>query len=462
MSRTCWRCCWFVENPRDRVAGFRVMQLLPGVGPASAAAPARSHGTSRRSDRRAGRFRAAAAAAETGRVRARRSRSSCRQYGRMAGRPRPRAPAGMSRISSASTRTPSCAQGRPVQLEQIAAGYPRASASSPSSRSIRPMPPAIEAGVAAARRGLSDPLDHPLGQGPGMEIGVRAQRGRRLHPVDLGTGTTAEIEESFITAPCLTASRAVPGQAPARGRPATGRRRGRRYRHAIAPHVELSASARPSTPAPPINAIPTRLDRAPDARPGRLGNVGLCNGRRDGTIMSGARSASNQEPNPERGVKHMSERGNLAVAGLIALSGLRGRGLGTRDQAHARRPEFSDRVGSLACAAALGEAGRGGDQGPRKDRGLSIADPDQGRGYVEGHAQRHRRYRLVRARLLARADAVVGRHVPSVPAHHSAEKGSEALWKLYEKFPAVQKEFSEIQPLVLYTSSPNLLVSRSR
>jgi TRAP-type C4-dicarboxylate transport system substrate-binding protein len=40
----------------------------------------------------------------------------------------------------------------------------------------------------------------------------------------------------------------------------------------------------------------------------------------------------------------------------------------------------------------------------------------------------------------------------------SAEKGSEALWKLYEKFPAVQKEFSEIQPLVLYTSSPNLLV----
>ena len=23
----------FVENPRDRVAGFRLMQLLPGVGP---------------------------------------------------------------------------------------------------------------------------------------------------------------------------------------------------------------------------------------------------------------------------------------------------------------------------------------------------------------------------------------------------------------------------------------------
>src|SRR5215467_11738178 len=42
----------------------------------------------------------------------------------------------------------------------------------------------------------------------------------------------------------------------------------------------------------------------------------------------------------------------------------------------------------------------------------------------------------------------------------SAEKGSEALWKLYEKFPAIQKEYSEIEPLVLYTSSPNLLVSK--
>src|SRR5262249_59955441 len=42
----------------------------------------------------------------------------------------------------------------------------------------------------------------------------------------------------------------------------------------------------------------------------------------------------------------------------------------------------------------------------------------------------------------------------------SAEKGSEALWKLYEKFPSVQKEYSEIEPLLLYTSSPNLLVSK--
>jgi TRAP-type C4-dicarboxylate transport system substrate-binding protein len=42
----------------------------------------------------------------------------------------------------------------------------------------------------------------------------------------------------------------------------------------------------------------------------------------------------------------------------------------------------------------------------------------------------------------------------------TAEKGSEALWKLYEKFPGIQKEFNDIQPLVLYTGSPNLLVSK--
>ena len=40
--------------------------------------------------------------------------------------------------------------------------------------------------AAAAGRGLSDPVDDPLGQGPGVEGGVRAQRGRRLHPVRHG------------------------------------------------------------------------------------------------------------------------------------------------------------------------------------------------------------------------------------------------------------------------------------
>ena len=42
----------FVQNPRDRVAGFRLMQLLPGVGPDLGPARARSHARRRRSDRR--------------------------------------------------------------------------------------------------------------------------------------------------------------------------------------------------------------------------------------------------------------------------------------------------------------------------------------------------------------------------------------------------------------------------
>src|SRR5262245_62767149 len=29
----------------------------------------------------------------------------------------------------------------------------------------------------------------------------------------------------------------------------------------------------------------------------------------------------------------------------------------------------------------------------------------------------------------------------------SAEQGSEVLWKLYEKFPSIQKEYGDIQPL---------------
>ena len=41
----------------------------------------------------------------------------------------------------------------------------------------------------------------------------------------------------------------------------------------------------------------------------------------------------------------------------------------------------------------------------------------------------------------------------------SAEQGSEVYWKLYEKYPAIQKEFGDIQPLVLHTSSSNMFLS---
>src|SRR3978361_1472136 len=51
--------------------------------------------------------------------------------------------------------------------------------------------------------------------------------------------------------------------------------------------------------------------------------------------------------------------------------------------------------------------------------------------------------------------------LPFLPVK-SAEKGSEAFWKLYEKFPALQKEYSEIVPLVLYMGSPNLVVTNKK
>ena len=42
----------------------------------------------------------------------------------------------------------------------------------------------------------------------------------------------------------------------------------------------------------------------------------------------------------------------------------------------------------------------------------------------------------------------------------TAEQGSEMAWKVYEKFPAVQKEYGDIMPIVLYMSSPNFMLSR--
>ena len=42
----------FAENPRDRVAGFRVLQLLPGIGPATAQRVLDAMATARRPGRR--------------------------------------------------------------------------------------------------------------------------------------------------------------------------------------------------------------------------------------------------------------------------------------------------------------------------------------------------------------------------------------------------------------------------
>lgn len=48
--------------------------------------------------------------------------------------------------------------------------------------------------------------------------------------------------------------------------------------------------------------------------------------------------------------------------------------------------------------------------------------------------------------------------LPGLP-FKSAEKSSEVLWKLYEKFPAIQAEYKQVIPLVLYTATPFFIIS---
>lgn len=48
--------------------------------------------------------------------------------------------------------------------------------------------------------------------------------------------------------------------------------------------------------------------------------------------------------------------------------------------------------------------------------------------------------------------------LPALP-FQSAEKGSEVLWKLYEKFPPIQKEFADNKVLLLYTSNPYTFIN---
>jgi DNA helicase-2/ATP-dependent DNA helicase PcrA len=160
------------ENPQDRVAGFRVLQLLPGIGPATAGRLLDRIGASgdvtgaltaddppaRAADDwpafvdmvRMLRARSAGWPAELDMVR--------RWYEPHLERLHEDAPLRAADI---------------LQLAQIGAGYPS------RERFLTELtldPP-------DATSGLSDPIDDPFRQGARMEGGVRAQRGRRLHPL---------------------------------------------------------------------------------------------------------------------------------------------------------------------------------------------------------------------------------------------------------------------------------------
>ena len=170
----------FALNPRDRVAGFRLMQILPGVGPSTAqktldhmaadpspiqalaelAAPPRSGDdwtafVSVMQELKTGK---AGWPAEIGLVREWYQPHLERLH------------------EDASTR----------QAVPDAAGADRRRLSFP--RALPDGADARSAGCdqrsgrrAAARRGLSHPLHHPFGQGAGMDQGVHAERRGRLH-----------------------------------------------------------------------------------------------------------------------------------------------------------------------------------------------------------------------------------------------------------------------------------------
>ena len=51
--------------------------------------------------------------------------------------------------------------------------------------------------------------------------------------------------------------------------------------------------------------------------------------------------------------------------------------------------------------------------------------------------------------------------LPALP-FTTAEKGSEVLWKLHEKYPSIQKEFADNQILLFYTSNPYVLITTKK
>ena len=236
----------WAENPADRVTGFRVVQLLEGIGPATAGQGPRRHGRAL-GHRCAGHV---PPAGQSGRALARaRGADAAPACARPPiGRPSSIwCASGISRTSSSAIRMRVVRAGDLDQLQRIAAGYP--------SRAKLPDRPHARSAErhqrrgrrAPARRGLSDPLDHPLGQGPGVEGRLRSQRGRRLHP--LRHGDRQRRGDRGGAAPALRRHDA--GQGPAGpGRPASLLRARTRPSAATSTSTPRArASSRPRSPA---------------------------------------------------------------------------------------------------------------------------------------------------------------------------------------------------------------------
>jgi TRAP-type C4-dicarboxylate transport system substrate-binding protein len=51
--------------------------------------------------------------------------------------------------------------------------------------------------------------------------------------------------------------------------------------------------------------------------------------------------------------------------------------------------------------------------------------------------------------------------LPTLP-FSTAEKGSEVFWKLYEKYPSIQREYADVKPLLLFTTEPYILITTKK
>ncbi len=134
-----------LQNPRDRVAGFRVLQLLPGVGPKTAsrvldamanADPADVLGEATPPHGRRGRV---------GRVRVV-VQPAARPVSQAGLRSWSSSTSGTNRTCSAGTTTPTSGSATCASSRRSRRAIRRASGSSPSSRSIRRAPPATKPG----------------------------------------------------------------------------------------------------------------------------------------------------------------------------------------------------------------------------------------------------------------------------------------------------------------------------
>ena len=184
----------FVENPRDRVAGFRLMQLMPGVGPASAQRVLDHMAGSRRSDRGAcGMRRRRRAPATTGPhfvdaiadIRGSAGWPAEIERARLWYEPH------LDRIhEDAATRRADL-----IQLEQIASGYPSRERFLTELTLDPPDATSDQAGVPLLDEDylILSTIHSAKGQEWKSVFVLNVVDG--CMPSDLGTGTTAEIEE---------------------------------------------------------------------------------------------------------------------------------------------------------------------------------------------------------------------------------------------------------------------------